>query len=371
MTLRILYDEQIFLRQRYGGISRYFVELASRIGRMPGCRAHVFAPLFINDYLRSEPSLNPFGIAIGGKGRKNYAPGARRIALALAPAYTRLVRPSAIHETYYLKGNERKRAPIVLTIYDMIHELFPETFPADDRTIELKRQAVARADQIICISEQTRDDLYRFCRIASGTRVSVVHLGGASGELTGQDETDIVRRPFFLYVGIRRGYKNFDRLAAALGASRTLRKDMTIVCYGGGSLLDSEKEMLIANGLGESQVIHIDGARPVLRALYTHATALVYPSLYEGFGLPPLEAMSFGCPVVCGMTGGIREVVADAALACDVSDTEELKIALERMAADSLLRHELAQRGMRRAMHFSWDKCAQETLALYNEIGRS
>ena len=277
------------------------------------------------------------------------------------------LKPDLVHETYYASkpamtpGYKR-----VLTVYDMIHELFPAEFPANDRTPIDKASAVARADHIICISEHTRRDLIRILGVPH-EKTSVIHLGislsptGTRGDLP-------VCRPFLLYVGARGGYKNFACLLRAYAASGRLLKEFDLLAFGGGPINTKEAEFIRQLSIPPENVRQVQGGDDVLEVLYRRAAAFVYPSLYEGFGLPPLEAMSFDCPVICSNASSIPEVVGNAALLFDPLSAEALGQAIAVVLDDAGLRQALIAKGRARINHFSWEKCAQLTMTVYERV---
>lgn len=365
--MKIVYDEQAFMGQKYGGISRYFVELALRIAQLPGHDVQVYSPTFVNQYLRAKKELSVFGIAVRQNSEKGYVPGAGRLAALIEPWYYSITKPDIIHETYYQKGQKKHYTRTVLTVYDMIHELYPQFFRANDPTSALKRFAVRKADHIICISNKTRCDLLNWIAVPE-EKVSVVHLGGQTSDLFLKPSGAFADQPYLLYVGLRDGYKNFCGFIEAFAKSPRLRRDFSIACYGGPRFTQEEMAAWALLGLDKGQVVHYEGTTGSLAALYANARALVYPSLYEGFGVPPLEAMSLGCPVVCGDNGSAPEVVGNAALTCDTTNVEALCSAVERLAYEDDLRARLIARGHKRVMCFSWDKCASETAAIYHRL---
>lgn len=206
-------------------------------------------------------------------------------------------------------------------------------------------------------------------------RVSVTYLGYDSLEslLTGESALEFRVRlfgadiPYVLYVGSREGYKNFSGLLRAFSMSPRLREQFQLLCFGGGALCDSELQQIARAGL-TGRVRQIGGSDAVLASCYRHATLFVYPSLYEGFGIPPLEAMSLDCPVACSNTSSIPEVVGDAAACFDPSDPESLLATLEEVLNSGNLRDSLIERGRLRRECFSWRRCAQETLHIYEGV---
>jgi glycosyltransferase involved in cell wall biosynthesis len=361
--MKVAFDHQIFAFQRYGGVSRYFFELASRLPAHAVSEVSVVAPLHINNYLAAD-SARDF---TQGK----YVPYTFRGLPLVVGLANRFAAPLAwsrsnadiVHETYFATkpvGRARRR---VLTVYDMTHELF---MPEAKFAIAAKRAAVNRADHVICISENTRRDLVRLYGIDPG-RTSVVHLGyslTAEAKAAGVDSGG--RRPSLLYVGHRGGYKNFSTLLQAYSSSPILR-EFELVAFGGYPLQRDEQKEIRRLGITD-RVRFESGSDQELAARYREAAAFVYPSMYEGFGIPPLEAMSHGCPVVCSNAGAIPEVVGDAGVYFDPNNPEELRITLERVATTESLQADLRARGHARIAVFSWDKCAAETAQIYRQI---
>lgn len=366
--MKIAYDHQIFGWQRYGGVSRYFLELANHIKSTvdDAVEYQIICPFYVNEYLhQSLSSVNVTGI---------HAPAIRRtgrlyriINEFLASFIIWRWRPNILHETYYAKKTvSPSGCKTVLTVFDMIHELYPQFYPAWDRTREEKRAAVARADHIICISENTQRDLIRLLNVPE-KKTTVVHLGFA---LTHSEVADLAKpqRPFILFVGSRGGYKNFDRLLQAYAGRSILRDSFDLVAFGGGNFSGREIILVRSLGLNENQVRQMSGDDAVLCAIYRQASLFVYPSLYEGFGIPPLEAMSLDCPVACSNTSSMPEVVGNAAVQFDPHEVDSIAKAMEAVITDPVLQEDLRQRGRDRLHAFSWHRCALETVNVYRKV---
>jgi glycosyltransferase involved in cell wall biosynthesis len=366
--LRVIYDHQIFAWQRFGGISRYYYELAKRVGQADGFSASVVAPLHVNDYL-AEGGVDVRGLNIPK------LPRTERAIIALnrliAPVPIRACQPDLLHETYYAP---RSPGPggcaAVVTVFDMIHEKLASSVSSLDKTSLAKQAAVERADCVICISENTRRDLIEIFGVAP-EKARTIHLGFSLTKVEESGTPEIERRPFILYVGQRAGYKNFDKLLAAYASSKTLPREFALLAFGGGAFTKVECERIRQLGLDPASVRQISGDDAVLASLYRKSAALVYPSLYEGFGIPPLEAMSFDCPVVCSNTSSIPEVVGDAAYLFDPADVDAMRDAIESMVTAPELRSEFIRRGRERLSHFSWDRCASDTMQVYREVAMS
>ncbi len=364
--MRIAFDPQIFCLQGVGGISRYVCALARNLEGMAGIQAQIFAPIHVNDILhRTFPDQGY---------RITPLPKADRwlctINQLMAWPMMSLFSPDIVHETFFAPFSLAPRsARRVITVYDMIHEKFPMMFEPRNPTARWKRRAVFRADHVLCISEHTRQDLIALTGLPP-ERVTTTLLGfdplKAPSSSTDQDSTTTM--PSILFVGNRQGYKNFVRLLEAFAASSWLRTNFQLVCFGGGSLQPAELEHMARLGLSSKQVVQQSGGDSELATAYRKAAVFVYPSEYEGFGLPLLEAMSLDCPVICSNTSSLPEVAGDAAEYFPPVEVEAIREALERVLTSSTRRQELIERGKRRHKAFSWRRCAEETLAVYRRL---
>lgn len=364
--MKVAFDHQIFAQQRYGGVSRYFFELARRLPSEIVSDVSIIAPLHINNYLTADSAH----AAIRGR-YVPYTSGSAARAVDLVnrfavPLAWRGVNPDIVHETYFATKPVGRGRHRVVTVYDMIHELFPDEFPDGERVAAAKRAAVDRADHVVCISETTRRDLVRILGI-DAARTSVVHLGySMTTETDPAEPCSGQRRPTLLYVGNRRGYKNFGIVLQAYANSVVLR-DFELIVFGGHPVLPEEQQEIARLGIAGS-VRFESGSDRELAARYRQAVAFLYPSKYEGFGIPPLEAMSHGCPVVCSNAGSIPEVVGDAGLFFEPDDVEQLRATVERVATSDGLQADLRARGYARLNAFSWEKCATATAEIYREL---
>lgn len=366
--LKVAFDEQVFLLQEYGGISRYLCSLVREFSAWSEMEARVFAPLHFNRNLESlERSL------CSGHRLPRLYPKLNRLVMIASKALARReisrFKPDIVHETYFSEVDFRPgSARRVLTVYDLIHERYPNLFINSAGTIRPKKMAASRADHVICISESTRRDVVEYCGVPE-ERTSVVYLGV---------DLDFVQpviparqyhpRPFLLYVGARGGYKNFERLVRAFARSERLRGEFDLLCFGGGPLAAFERELVVASGLRPDQVTQMGGEDDVLVALYQQAVAFIYPSLYEGFGIPPLEAMAAGCPVICSDSSSLPEVVGEAAETFDPLDEEAILVAMENVLNSPSRRRALVEAGRARYPLFTWDQCARETEAIYRKL---
>lgn len=363
--MKIAFDSQIFTMQEYGGISRYICSLAQQLNTHHDVEAKIFAPLHINAYADTLPSSLAYGVKVP---RIRYT---GRIVHATSQLLSRVAincfNPQIVHETYFSSlSSMPKNARCVITVHDMIHERFSSAFPRNDSTSEWKIKSIKRADHVICVSEYTKQDLLELTDI-SPEKISVVHHG--FNQLTVSNAERIaVTVPYLLYVGDRFGYKNFDGLLRAYASSSWLRGNLRIVCFGGGRLHANELLLIQSLGLTLQQVEQVGGSDEQLATFYKNAAAFIYPSLYEGFGIPPLEAMSLNCPVICSDASSIPEVVGDAAEYFDAKNIDSITAAIEGVLQSSEKRDYFIAKGVERCDKFTWNRCANETLAVYEKL---
>lgn len=368
--MKIIFDHQIFAQQSFGGVSRYFARLAQGL-IVQGERVDIVAPIHRNYYLKNLPPS-----VVHGFGLNRFPRRTTRLFMVANHYLSQLKLINSItdilHETYYSNKTVSNAARArVLTVYDMIHELFPDHFPSKSAstTSLLKRLALARADHVISISHSTKKDLCELFDFPEH-KVSVVHLGfekfqAKPGLFSGDIHNS---RPYLLFVGSRGGYKNFDRMLLAIASKAELMNEFDVVAFGGGALNETEKTFIQKLGFGPMAVKQIGGDDEVLGRLYSKARALIYPSVYEGFGLPPLEAMAHDCPVVTSNSSSMPEVVGPAGEYFDPLDIEAQAEAICRVVFDEKRRLALIEAGRERLPMFSWDRCAQETQAVYKKV---
>lgn len=366
--MKILFDHQIFGWQERGGISRYAYQIALEMAITFNQDVSIVSPFYVNKYLsKKQDGLSIIGMPI------KYIPRCGRILRSLNSILswpiTKCISPEIFHETYYSSRRVApKSAKIILTVHDMIHEKYSEYFSKNDPTSLEKALAVERADHVICVSNNTKKDLIELFNV-NPVKLSVVHLGFALTDIDVSAQNGAVRkRPFLFYVGNRGGYKNFEGLLQAYASSYVLKNNFDLICFGGGGLTKKERSLFRQLNIPVENVCQVSGNDSILAKYYKSASAFIYPSLYEGFGIPPLEAMSFDCPVVCSNASSIPEVVGSAAEMFDPYSLNSIRAAIELVVGSDALRKELIVRGRERIKHFSWKRCAQETLDVYRKI---
>lgn len=360
--MRILYDGQIYASQRAGGVNRYFANL---IGRLPAA-FHPYLTTAVSSDLNfpRHPNLKIYRY-------RRFTPTG--LSYRLERYFFDLVgaglRFDLVHPTYYTLLTRREvmsyRRPVVLTVWDMIHELFPETDPTG-RHREAKRRAVAAAQAIICISENTRQNLLEHYPVPA-EKVTVTHLASALTAGSARADAPIPARPYFLHVGKRAGYKNFDSLLSAFAKVASTSRDVSL-CVVGSPFSPQETERIATLCVADrvENFGYVDDGH--LAQLYGHSLAFVYPSLYEGFGLPLLEAMNCGTVVVACNRSSIPEVVGNAGLLFDPGKPDEMIDILCNLVRNPESREVLIARGQERASNFTWDRTVSQTIDVYQSV---
>jgi glycosyltransferase involved in cell wall biosynthesis len=357
--VRVLFDDQIFARQARGGASRYFVELIGYLHSQDAPGVEVVRPW------RWTPNIHALEAGLGRSLPTRL--GRRRQVVQLANRLQRGgPRPDVVHHTYYDPRylGLQPEALRVVSVYDMIPEIHPELFPRGNPH-EGKRTYVEAADLVLCISASTRDDLLRIYGRPSA-KVVVTPLGVDTSFRPGLPRPSSVPDSYVLFVGQRPGYKDFDVLLAAFRRLSSRHPDLHLVVVGGGSFGPDDNEAIAARGLSD-RVHQLTLSDDELAAAYAHATCFVFPSRYEGFGLPTLEAMACGCPAVLANSSSHPEVGGDAAVYFPPGDEDALVEAMEALVVDPDHRSERAAASIERAAQFSWKQTGAGTLRAYRD----
>lgn len=358
--MKVLFDHQIFSSQVFGGVSKYFAEV---IRRLPADSWATTAWLSNNEYARHHGlfRMTPFlpGRHFRGKGRIMARLGnPHSIMTMLRGDY------DVVHQTdfgtYLFKAIKNK--PMVTTYHDTN---FLTEYDYNPRMRRLQEESLRRADAIIAISENTRRDMLKFFDL-DDKKITVIHHGIDTPEIPAGLEARVIAEPYILYVGMRHRFKNFSNFVKGFGAIAFRFPGLKVVCTR-NPFTKEEQELFAQLGISDRmQVVTADEI--TLNRLYRDALFFVFPSLYEGFGMPILEAMANGCPTAIADASCFPEIGGDASLYFDPKDTDSIADALGTMIQDESLRRELTAKGRIRASQFSWQKCADSHLALYKSL---
>ncbi len=293
----------------------------------------------------------------------------------LIPQILSRLRPCLYHSLYYIMPYKHGSIAI-LTVYDLIPLLYPESVSLRARLLfyPLFSLALSASAGLITVSRLTFDDLK--AHFAIGRRkVRIIPLAASPNfHPPSLHEREAVRlkyslpEKFILYVGSHKPHKNLRNLLKAFAQAKSHLN--SVLAIAGPQGPDFQQLRALARELGVEDSVRWLGRVPDsdLPALYSASTVFVFPSLYEGFGLPVLEAMSCGAPVTCSDIPALREVAGDAALYFNPYSLESIAQAIDAILEDSELRESLVERGLRRASEFSWDEVARQTIAFYREI---
>ena len=271
----------------------------------------------------------------------------------------------------------RPGLPTVLTIYDLIPLLFPQQVSSSARLLFRWMTALAlrTASHVIVISQATHHDLLTFYHLPPQKVTAIPLAADPAFHPQPPAEVERVRRKYglpenyLLYLGINKPHKNLVRLIDAFSRLTFDVSRFMLVIAGAWDPRYPEPRQR-AESLGLEKTIRFFGPVPEadLPALYSGAALFVFPSLYEGFGLPVLEAMACGVPVICSHTSSLPEVTGDAAIMVNPLDVDELATAMERVLGDPSLREDMSKKGIMQARRFSWERTARETLKVYESV---
>ncbi len=360
--MKIYYDYQIFLHQKFGGISKYYINLINHLDS--SIEKLIIAPLHKNYYLKNQNKNVKKFMCFDTK-----TPGVNTISRNINKVYTKYLynykTPDIIHFTYFnQKYYLKKKSSYVMTIYDLIKEKFYGERFRNEKINKIKY--FSHMDKIICISENTKKDLIEHYKI-SPELIDVVHLGVSFNKNYIKTDNILTKKPYMLFVGNRSRYKNFKNFISSYINSERLKKDFDILCFGGDAFNTEEINFFKKFGISQ-KIKQANGSDLELNYFYKNARCFVFPSLYEGFGLPLLESMNMDCPVICSNNSCFLEVTNNSAAMFDANNIENITYEIEQVVYDDEKISDLIIRGRNNIENFSWKKCADKTLKIYNSI---
>ena len=366
--MKVLYDHQIFTAQKFGGISRYFSEIM-KISDQAFQLDRIDPSLFPEPYTApSQPNLVSRGVSylkrragITGENKKESLP--REVIDTLKKGDYDIFHPT-YYDTYFLEYVDK---PFVLTVYDMIHEIYPEMFGLSDGTSSRKRLLCNKATSILAISHNTKADLVKLFNI-DPEKIHAIPLASDFDEVrtkTPENSGDL--NNFILFTGSRWSYKNFYFTALALADILKQDRTLQLLCTGHPF---SPPELEFFKELGiENQVKHLflKGDQELAWA-YRHARLFVFPSLYEGFGFPLLEAFASDCPVITSKGGSLSEVGGEGALFFDPKDVTQIQDAATAILYNTDTKNKMIEKGRAQFAKYSWVTCRAQTLEVYRKM---
>jgi glycosyltransferase involved in cell wall biosynthesis len=370
---RILFDQQIFRKQKFGGISRYFTELMIGINRHEGYCAQPKKFYSDNLYLAGR-HLTSFKRLSAGKNFKGKSKIEKLILKAENYNIASKLRNKefeVFHPTYYDSGFLQylpKNKPLVLTVHDMIHESYYDNM-LEYLTEETKhkRKLINRADHIIAVSQYTKNEILKYFPAIDEKKISVIYHGVSLQPKTEDKKQSAPSYNYLLFVGIRKHYKNFFWLVRSLH-DYLKQNNFILLCAGGSDFDTYEKDFIASLGLN-GYIKHIPvNTDAEMIVLYENAVCFLFPSLIEGFGMPVLEAFICGCPAVIADSSCFPEIAGDAALYFTPGDNEGLLKKIDMIRNNAALKQELREKGMEKAKQFSWENTITQHINVYNSL---
>lgn len=370
--MKILYDSQCFDMQKFGGISRYFCEIIKNFSRND---EYILPCIYSkNEYLKQAKLVNLVESSFPGKRffdslkNKFFLSGTLRnkqeCIKVLQNQDFDVFHPTYF-DPYFLEYISQK--PFVLTIHDMIYELYPEFFSNADEIIRNKKLLAEKAAKIIAVSNKTKEDIVAFYGSSFADKTEVVYHGSSLRTPDSANKNIDFKTMFgryFLYTGSRNIYKNFLFTIESC-AEFLIEKDLKIVCSG-SPFSDSEKRVFNTLNIS-NRVIHYFASDKELFWLYKNAIAFIFPSYYEGFGIPILEAFEAETPCLLAKSSCFPEIAGDAALYFDPKNKNEIVSAMSQILDENIANNHV-EKGKKRLKDFSWKKTAEQTLNIYKSL---
>ena len=354
--MKVVFSNTIFFLQKKGGISRYFVNLNKQL-RKNNINSKIIAPINKNIFLQKS-NLNNISFFIKRFPMNHFM---FKINHILFSYFLKKDNPDIIHETYFNSNNLKilGNKINVVTIYDLIHEKFSKLY-SRKKSLE-KKKIIKEVDHFICISKKTQRDFINYYNIPL-KKTSVIYLGCDHLKKYKKKKIFNLNYKYFLFVGDRDGYKNFSILSEAINKSKVL-KNIKVVCFGGGEFSNDEiKKYNIKDNF-----LNYQGDDYLLSNLYKGAIAYINTSKCEGFGIPNLEAMYLGCPVITSDIAVFKEIGSNANLYFRRGDYKDLESKMIYFLKKTN-REAYIKRGNKRSKNFTWSNCAIQTKNLYKKL---
>ena len=354
----------MYLLQKYGGITKYFCELMKNL--VPENQFELSVLISDNQHLRDDKEFFRKQHIFLGNGEFHGKRFLKRKLNYINRLYSkqRIAQNNfdVFHPTYFdpyfLKELQK---PYIVTVHDLIEFKFKELFKGNSRMSQME-EIIKKAGRIISISENTKKDLIEILNVKP-EKIDVIYHGF--------NKTPTLKKPnlygrYILFVGIRNGRKNFNTFATAISKIIHKESDLKLICVG-SSFNEEESELLRDLNISKKSIaLGVD--ENTLNELYSNALVFVYPTLYEGFGMPILEAFANNCPVCLSNTSSLPEVAGDAGVYFDPKDQDSIANAVERVIYDFDFRKKIIAAGDKRLNNFSWRKCTLQTLNSYKSL---
>ena len=348
--MKVFFDSKISSIQKYGGISRMVFEMLKSLNNKKDIDKIFYRGAYVDKYdYKKEWFLKYYGFKAPLFLNNRLVNILDNVGNKFA--YWLNNKPDLIYHSFYHRIPKNHKGPLVVHAYDMIQELFYNMPKAS----AFKKKSFEKADLIIAISQSTKNDICKMYPI-NPDKVVVAHLGVNNIFFNEHQFSEKTKKPYMLYVGSRLyDYKNFNLLLDTF-INKKYFLDFDLILFGGEKEITEDQKNKISGVNSEKWLKQEFGDDGKLSNLYKGAAVFIYPSIYEGFGIPPLEAMASGCPVIASKSSSLPEVVGEAGLLFDPKSPEDLAIKIDRVINDKSLSNELILKGKERAKHFTWDK---------------
>jgi len=356
--MRLVLNNIVFSQQKAGGISLLWSELVKYI-------LHCNIKCFFIEYTGSDLNIYRKNIDISKVETKQYK--YNKIFSLLPKSFIKIKKDNYVCLSSDYNICKSKRIGNVIVVHDFINEFYEKRIFVRLFKKYYKKRAIFFSDAIICVSDNTQKDLIKIYPKIDISKIHVVHncVSKDYKVLNDLGDYEVQFKPFsyVVFVGRRKGYKNFKIVVEALHKY----SDMNLVIVGGGKLLDTEVTQLQSK-IGSSRFSHISGVNNHhLNVLYNYAYALIYPSEYEGFGIPIIEAQAAGCPVITSKNSSLQEVGGLGCVYIDDNTSASIDIALQKLE-DEDLRKNIIRLGLINKNKFSPAKMAGKYIAICDDI---
>ena len=363
---KIFFDHQKFSTQKFGGISRYFANIIEEIKKNKDFDYLLGVANSQNFYIKNEKQFlnNPVAnyLLKSEYGFRTFKTNELYCKYLLKQNNFDVFHPT-YYDPYFIKSLKK---PMVTTIHDMTYERLPEYFWVQDPLTAYKRVSAQRADKIIAISETTKRDLLTYLEVDE-SKVEVIYHGIDIDSPLQLEEVESLPADYLFFVGDRGGYKNFYLMLDAFANLSKKHPNLHLVLSGGGKLVGADVEIISRLKLNE-KVHHHQVNDAQLNYLYKHALLFIYPSLYEGFGLPILEAFRANCAILLSDIDCFREIAQESAAFFDRYSLEDLTQKIDDLISHKSLRDNLVEKGKQRLKDFPIEKSMNQTLQLYKSL---
>jgi glycosyltransferase involved in cell wall biosynthesis len=365
-SMLILFDHLCF-NEKYGGVSKYFSNMINNLP--PEINVKISVKFTDNEYIDILNQKKIWRLFAGIDFR-----GKARLIDILNKTYSIAELKNnnfdIYHQTHYDPYGYKyipKNKKRVVTIHDMNYFKIPQLYKNNylKKMCEWQQMSCQYADEIITVSQNTKKDIIDILKIPEN-KITTIYLGNNKVNINNNYSKKLFEKPYILFVGARSVYKNFTNYLKVFKIISEKYNDLLFICS--GRAFSRNERKLITDMNLNNKIIQISADEKMMVNLYLYAELFVYPSFYEGFGLPLLEAMNCRCPILCSNTSCFPEIAQNAALYFDPYSIENMVESTKELLFNKELRNVLIRNGIQRKEAFSWKKCAIDHANLYKSL---